>query len=138
MKVSFKYLLALMGALVLGLLFQSGALAATEVRTREDLEAIANNCNGDFVLVADIDLSDAPWEPINWFGGTLDGANHIITGMHIEGSYHDCNIGLFDQVAGNHFAAEHQRFADQRERFRQLRYSGGFRPSQRHMDLRSP
>ena len=65
-----------------------------EIRTREDLEYLQYDTNGDYYLGADIDLSDAPWTPLPWFSGSLDGNFHQITGMKVTGGSGD-GAGLF-------------------------------------------
>ena len=83
------------------LVFAAGsALAVVEIGTREELEAIADNPEENYVLVSDIDLSDGTWTPISEFRGTLDGANHRITGLKIEGEFAQENVGLFGLLSG--------------------------------------
>ncbi len=65
------------------------------IRTREDLEAVAEAPDEDYALGNSIDLSDAPWTPNTAFSGTLDGAGYSITGMNIFGGEYGANIGLF-------------------------------------------
>lgn len=49
----------------------------TEIHNAQDLQAIANDPNGKYVLMSDISLSGIDWYPIN-FNGTLDGNGHTI------------------------------------------------------------
>lgn len=82
----------------------------TEVRTIDDLYAIRNDLKGKYILMNDIDLSEATaeggdydtgngWVPIGGngegsFQGTFDGNGHYIKGMHIYGEV-ECDAGLF-------------------------------------------
>jgi hypothetical protein len=50
---------------------------------RAGLEAIAKNPEGDYVLMADIDLSASPWKPIP-FKGTLEGNGHTIYNVTVN------------------------------------------------------
>ena len=74
------------------------------IRTAKELLRFAQNCASDtysigrnFVLEADIDLSETDFSPIPWFGGSFDGQNHRITGFRYtrDGS----RQGLFRVVA---------------------------------------
>lgn len=85
--------------------------ARIEIASREDLLRIADNPSGDYVLTADIDLSDAPWTPIA-FCGRLDGAGHTVGNLTVretggetaetyDGNYHTYEAslaGLFSTV----------------------------------------
>ena len=55
---------------------------AIEIATREDLMKIAEDPDGSYVLIADIDLGSNPWIPIP-FGGTFDGAGHTIGNLTV-------------------------------------------------------
>ena len=68
----------------------------TAVRTIDDLCAINNAPRGKYILMNDIDLTEATkkggsydtghgWTPIDWFGGVFDGNGKKIKGMHIYG-----------------------------------------------------
>lgn len=82
------------------------------IYTVEDLYGIRNNLGGKYILMNDIDLTEATspggdydcgtgWEPIEGFEGILDGDGHRITGMHIFGNIsHVKNIGLFGDIRG--------------------------------------
>ena len=54
--------------------------ALIEIHTPEDLAAIAENPTGNYILMADLDMSGIPWEGIN-FQGTLDGNGHAILNL---------------------------------------------------------
>ena len=81
---------------------QYDEMSIFEVNDNVDLFAIqylANDFNRNFEgkevkIMQDIDISGIEWKPIGNFMGTMDGQNHIITGLtSTEG-------GLFDIVAG--------------------------------------
>lgn len=89
----------------------------TAVKTIADLYAIRNNPSGKYILMNDIDLSDATksggdydcgtgWDSIETFSGVLDGNGYRIVGMHIFGEvkrqgadgFYGTYIGLFRQT----------------------------------------
>ena len=78
------------------------AEGATVITDRVGLEAIADNAYGNYVLGADIDMSGSNWETINYFGGTLDGAGHTISGLTIDTQVDSegGNVGLFGYLDG--------------------------------------
>lgn len=61
---------------------------AKPISTAEDLKAIANDLDGDYILTNDIDISGENWTPIGTieepFTGTLDGDGHTISGLTIK------------------------------------------------------
>ncbi len=70
-----------------------------EIWNRQDLENVASNPNGEYILCANIDLSGAPWTPLPWFGGVFEGNGHSIDGMKIRDG-NDGNVGLFQGLYG--------------------------------------
>ena len=79
----------------------------TPVYDAADLYAIRNNLDGKYIMMADIDLSEATapggeldtgngWNPIQNFNGTLDGNGHYIKGLTIYGDPKTYRVGLFD------------------------------------------
>lgn len=60
------------------------------IRTAQDLQAIAENLSGSYILLNDIDLRDVAWQPIGNnqtpFSGVLDGNGYAITGLSFPGS----------------------------------------------------
>jgi len=84
-----------------------------EIWTAEQLDAIRDNMSGNYILMADINLtsylsSDGPgyddgkgWRPIgttiNMFKGHFDGNGHVITGLKINRP-NESLIGLFGQI----------------------------------------
>lgn len=77
------------------------------IETPEQLNAVRNYLDANFVLESDIDLSGyaagSGWEPIGALGkpftGTFDGNGHIITGLTIRSTNQD--FGLFGNVGGS-------------------------------------
>ena len=78
----------------------------TPIYDAADLYAIRNDLDGKYIMMADIDLSEATapggeldtgngWEPIQNFNGTLDGNGHYIKGLTIYGDPKSEYVGLF-------------------------------------------
>lgn len=78
----------------------------TAIYDAADLYAIRNNLEGKYIMMADIDLTEATspggeldtgsgWDPIQKFGGTLDGNGHYIKGLTIYGDPGTNSVGLF-------------------------------------------
>ena len=76
------------------------------VSNREELEAIADNLDGKYYLVNDIDLSGKNWTPIGClnkdagsspsrFTGVFDGQGYEISNLTVTGGNRDMPIGLF-------------------------------------------
>ena len=92
----------------------------TEIATAEELNAIRDNLNGNYRLIADIDLSQVTatggtydvdglgWCPIgadkdalaDGFTGIFDGNGHTISGLTITGEVPYKDVGLFARVEG--------------------------------------
>lgn len=79
----------------------------TPIYDAADLYAIRNDLEGNYIMMADIDLSEATapggeldtgngWNPIQNFNGTLDGNGHYIKGLTIYGDPKTYRVGLFD------------------------------------------
>lgn len=68
--------------------------------TVEDLEELRNDGGGEYRLTCDIDLADVSFEPIEWFGGTLDGQGHTISGFVYDGTGGETQVGLFRSLSG--------------------------------------
>ncbi len=64
------------------------------IRTRTDLVNVKNEPGASYCLGNDIDLSDAPWTPVCWFSGELDGRGFAIRGMSVTAT-DGGNSGLF-------------------------------------------
>lgn len=80
------------------------------IRTIEDLRGINNDTSGKYILMNDIDLTEATkkggsydtgngWTPLDTFKGVLDGNGYRIKGMHIYGDKL-MYVGLFSKVDG--------------------------------------
>lgn len=91
--------------------------APYQIETAEQLDAVRDYLNANFILIADIDLDIAPynegegWEPIgtyvDWavndpFTGNFDGNGHIISGLFIDRPGSSV-LGLFAIGAGAEF-----------------------------------
>lgn len=83
----------------------------TPVYDAADLYAIRNNLDGKYIMMADIDLSEATapggeldtgngWNPIDGFTGILDGNGHYIKGLTIYGDPKSRRVGLFGYAEG--------------------------------------
>ncbi len=55
----------------------------TEIHTPEDLLAIAEDSDGSFVLMADLDMSGIRW-PCPDFSGSFDGNGHVIMNLMLD------------------------------------------------------
>lgn len=82
----------------------------TPIYDAADLYAIRNNLEGNYIMMADIDLSEATapggeldtgngWDPIQNFAGTLDGNGHYIKGLTIYGNPKSGEVGLFAKTS---------------------------------------
>lgn len=84
----------------------------TAINSLDDLALIRSNPKGNYILMNDIDMTDATkpggsidtgngWVPIQNFSGTFDGNGHYIKGMHIYGKTgSDESYGFFSNVTG--------------------------------------
>ena len=84
----------------------------TPIDSVEGLYAINNDPTGNYILTADIDLSETKqggeldagsgWKPLDSFSGTFDGNGHYISNMSINQDENvvQFNIGLFSVVEG--------------------------------------
>lgn len=83
-----------------------------EIRTIEDLYNVRNDLSAKYILMNDIDLTEATapggaydyqgygWNPLGTFTGTFDGNGHKIIGMRIVVNNTQTNYGLFTQLKG--------------------------------------
>ena len=75
----------------------------TVIKTAQDLQNIANNMSGKYVLMGDIDLSGINWTPLgaydNPFEGELYGNGYTIKNLNITGSA-DGYYGFFASTYG--------------------------------------
>lgn len=81
----------------------------TPIYDAADLYAIRNDLEGKYIMMADIDLSEATapggeldtgngWNPIDDFRGILDGNGHYIKGLTIYGDPKTYDVGLFGGI----------------------------------------
>ena len=89
-------------ALLLGMLTACGpALTQNgdvyEIKTAADLQQIAKDEDGNYKLLADIDMTGVDWKPIADFAGTLDGNGKTIHNLTIDES-NGRDLGLFASV----------------------------------------
>lgn len=86
-----------------------------EISTVDELWGIRNDLDADYILVNDIDLTEATaeggeldtghgWTPIDEFTGTLDGNGHQIKGLTMYGDVGDY-VGLFGKVTDNGYSS---------------------------------
>ena len=84
----------------------------TVIKTAEDLQAVANNLSGKYILMDDIDLSGIKWEPIGKynptekdpfagaFKGEFNGNGFSIKNLTIAADENDTAVGLFGATDG--------------------------------------
>lgn len=84
----------------------------TIIKTAEDLQAVANNLSGKYILMNDIDLSGIEWEPIGkhdptaedpWAGafkGEFNGNGYSIKNLTVAADEGDTAVGLFGATDG--------------------------------------
>ncbi len=71
------------------------------ISSKADLMAIESNKEEKYVLTQDIDLTDEEWTPLNVENVKLDGQNHKITGLKLEGTDETLKTwGLFSTYSG--------------------------------------
>lgn len=70
-----------------------------QIATVGDLQQIAQDPKASYVMANDIDMSlyNGLWNPIDEFSGSLNGANHTIYNLAIDGS--SSHVGLFGRLA---------------------------------------
>lgn len=83
----------------------------TGIYTIADLWGIRNDTAGNYILMNDIDLTEATkeggewdtgngWVPIPSFSGVLDGNGYQIIGMNVYGEVETYYVGLFERISG--------------------------------------
>lgn len=83
----------------------------TPIYDIDDLYAIRNNPSGNYILMNDIDMTEATsaggdndcgtgWDSIETFSGVLEGNGHRIIGMQIFGNPSSNYRGLFEELDG--------------------------------------
>ncbi len=80
-----KICMIILVVLLIGISFpvQAETNDRVSIASREDLERIADDPNGDYYLTKDIDLGGEAWTPIP-FSGKLDGKGHIIGNLTVR------------------------------------------------------
>ena len=68
-KTIWLWVLILIAALAMPVFAQEEVIP---VHTPEDLAAMAENPQGSYILMEDLDMTGIPWKPIDFYG-TLDG-----------------------------------------------------------------
>lgn len=90
--------------------FAAPAGQAKEIWSYEDLCTIADDPAGSYVLMADIDLKDKNWTPVD-FTGTFDGNGHAVLNAGIRGTgaktflTYDGNMIDYDTSFGGFFSS---------------------------------
>ena len=79
MSLRCKWLALLLAALLLPLPVMAADMPV-EIRTAEDLAAIAQNPGGSYILMNDLDMAGIAWKGLD-FAGTFDGNGHIIANL---------------------------------------------------------
>lgn len=77
---------AVLAALLLNLC--PGAAAAepgvTEIYTAEELQAMAEDPSGSYILMNDLDMAGVDWTPVDLNGGSFDGNGHAILNLTVS------------------------------------------------------
>ncbi|WP_278279285.1 GLUG motif-containing protein, partial [Syntrophomonas palmitatica] len=71
--------------------------ARIPISTKEELDAVRNNLPGHYILLNDIDLGGANWEPYGSFSGSFDANGHTIYNFNINKSSSN-NVGFFSVI----------------------------------------
>lgn len=69
------------------------------IATAEDLLNMKNNLEGDYKLVADIDMTGVTFSPLGEFSGSLDGQGHIIKNLTYNNEDQG-SVALFSTMRG--------------------------------------
>ena len=59
--------------------------APVEIYTPEDLQKMAEDPDGSFILMEDLDMTGIPWKALDMNGGSLDGNGHAILNLTLTG-----------------------------------------------------
>ena len=70
-------------ALMMVLAIPATAEEVTEIRTVQELQAVANNPEGSYILMEDLDMTGIDWKPIDFYG-SLDGNGHAILNLELS------------------------------------------------------
>ena len=80
MRKILSLLLALLMLFSMSAVALADEAAPVEIHTPEDLLKMADDPNGSFILMADLDMTGIPWKALD-FSGTLDGNGHAILNL---------------------------------------------------------
>lgn len=58
-------------------------VSPTEIYTAEDLQAMAANPAGNYILMNDLDMAGVEWKPVDLVGGSFDGNGYAILNLMI-------------------------------------------------------
>lgn len=81
MKKTLSLLLALLMFFSLSTVVMAEDTAPVEIYTPEDLQKIAENPSGDYILMADLDMTGISWKAMDMNGGSFDGNGHAILNL---------------------------------------------------------
>ena len=81
MKKTLSLLLALLMILMLSTYVMAEETAPVEIHTPEDLLKMADDPDGSFILMADLDMTGIPWKALDMNGGSFDGNGHAILNL---------------------------------------------------------
>ena len=81
MKKLISALLVLLMLFTLSAAAMAEEAAPVEIYTPEDLKKIADDPGGDYILMADLDMTGIPWKALDMKGGSLDGNGHAILNL---------------------------------------------------------
>ena len=79
-KTIWLWALILVAALAMPVFAQEEAVP---IHTPEDLAAMAENPQGSYILMEDLDMTGIPWKPIDFYG-TLDGNGHALLNLELS------------------------------------------------------
>lgn len=81
MKKTLSLLLALLMILTLSTYVMAEETAPVEIHTPEDLLKMADDPDGSFILMEDLDMTGISWKALDMNGGSFDGNGHAILNL---------------------------------------------------------
>lgn len=78
-----KLVICLCLCLLLALHPRAYAAEITEIRTAEDLQAMAEDPSGSYILMNDLDMTGVDWTPVDLNGGSFDGNGYGILNLSV-------------------------------------------------------
>ncbi len=69
----------------------------TVITNADELQAMQNDTNGKYILMADIDLTGYDWEPISDFSGEFNGNGYTISNLYVNNNTYDY-YGFFRRI----------------------------------------